>query len=81
MPATVGLLNHHVIRSHLLAEAPWAESHGADHHLFLGAGLLYYSFAYAFRSRTIVALGSGGGFVPRVLRQAQRDLELAQLPW
>jgi len=75
--AAVGLLNHNVIRSHLLAEAPWAESHGADHNLYLGAGLLYYSFAYAFQSRTIVALGSGGGFVPRVLRQAQRDLELA----
>ncbi|CAB9521537.1 expressed unknown protein [Seminavis robusta] len=72
-----GLLNSNVIYNNLLAEAPWAESHGADHQHYLGAGLLYYSFAYAFQSATIVVLGSGGGFVPRVLRQAQRDLEQA----
>lgn len=41
--------------------------------------MLYYSFAYAFQSKTIVVLGSGGGFVPRMLRQAQRDMELAGL--
>jgi hypothetical protein len=39
--------------------------------------MLYYGFAYAFQARTIVVLGSGGGFVPRVLRQAQRDLAAA----
>ena len=36
-----GLLNHELIRSKLLAEAPWAESHGADHHTYKGAGLLF----------------------------------------
>ena len=71
------LLNRDTIRTSLLAEAPWAESHGADHNAYLGAGLLYYSFAYAFQSQTIVVLGSGGGFVPRLLKQAQRDLELS----
>ncbi|KAL7556105.1 hypothetical protein ACA910_009127 [Epithemia clementina (nom. ined.)] len=71
------LLNLEMIRSSLLAEAPWAESHGADHNVYLGGGMLYYSWAYAFQTRTIVVLGSGGGFVPRVLRQAQRDLEFA----
>jgi hypothetical protein len=68
------LLDLSVIRNSLLREAPWAESHGANHLAFLGAGLLYYSMAYSFRSQTIVVLGSGGGFVPRMLRQAQRDL-------
>lgn len=72
---SLGLLDFDFISSHLLREAPWAESHGADHHLFLGAGLLYYSLAYTFQCQTIVVLGSGGGFVPRMLRQAQRDLE------
>ena len=69
------LLNHNLIQSSLLAEAPWAESHGADHAKYLGAAMLYYSFAYAFQCQTIVVLGSGGGFVPRILRQAQRDLQ------
>lgn len=76
---SLGLLNVDYIRSHLLNEAPWAESHGADHNLYLGAGLLYYSLAYAFQCRTIVVLGSGGGFVPRLLRQAQRDVERSRV--
>jgi hypothetical protein len=66
-----------VIHDLFLTEAPWAESHGADHNHYLGAGLLYYATAYAFQSQTIVVLGSGGVFAPRLLRQAQRDLELA----
>jgi hypothetical protein len=73
----VALLNRRVIQDYILKEAPWAESHGADHGHYLGAGLLYYATAYAFQSQTIVVLGSGGGFAPRLLRQAQRDLELA----
>jgi len=72
-------LNRDFIRSSLLREAPSAESHGADHRWFLGAAMLYYGLADSFQCRTIVVLGSGGGFVPRVLRQAQRDLELAGL--
>jgi len=68
------LLDMSLIRNSLLREAPWAESHGANHLAFLGAGMLYYSMAYSFRSQTIVVLGSGGGFVPRMLKQAQRDL-------
>ena len=32
--------------------------------------------AYSFRSKTIVVLGSGGGFVPRLLKQAQRRAKL-----
>jgi len=36
-----GLLNRDLIRSSLLREAPWAESHGADHRWFLGAAMLY----------------------------------------
>ena len=73
--SSLGLLDLDYIRSHLLNEAPWAESHGSDHHHYLGAGLLYYAMVYAFTCRTIVVLGSGGGFVPRILRQAQRDVE------
>ncbi|KAL3908907.1 MAG: hypothetical protein SGILL_008303 [Bacillariaceae sp.] len=74
------LLNMDLIKSTLLKEAPWAESHGANHDTFLGGALLYYAYAYAFQSSTIVVLGSGGGFVPRVLKQAQRDLEASGRP-
>jgi hypothetical protein len=42
----------------------------------LAGGMLYYALTYSLRSKTCVCLGSGGGFVPRMMRQAQRDLEL-----
>ena len=74
------LLNLDFIRSTLLKEAPWAESHGADHNTYLGGALLYYAYAYAFQAKTIVVLGSGGGFIPRVLKQCQRDLEASGRP-
>lgn len=72
-----GLLNHQLIEADFLREAQWAWSHGADQR-DLGAGLLYYAIVYAMKARTAVCLGSGGGFVPRLMRQAQRDLGLAE---
>jgi hypothetical protein len=48
-------------------------SHGAtDEHL--GAGIIYYSLVYYLKARTCVCLGSGGGFVPRIMSQARLDL-------
>jgi hypothetical protein len=72
-----GLLNKDFVRSCLLKDAKWAESHGADPDAgFLGAGLLYYTMAYLLRAKLCVCIGSGGGYVPRLMRQAQRDLGL-----
>ena len=71
------LLHDELISDVLLADAPWAESHGADpQNGYLGAGLLYYTLAYMLRAKLCVCIGSGGGFVPRLMRQAQRDLGL-----
>ena len=67
------LLDRTVIAQRLTCDAPWHESHGADGD-YLGMGLLYYTLTYAARARIAVCLGSGGGFVPRLMRQAQRDL-------
>jgi len=72
------LLNKDFVRSHLTANDPWCSSHGSrEGSDDLGAGMLYYGLAYALKSKTCVCLGSGGGFVPRLMRQAQRDLGLA----
>lgn len=69
-----GLINGEFVRSMLTAGDPWCASHGAEPDAAgLGAGVLYYGIAYATRARTCVCLGSGGGFVPRMMRQAQRD--------
>ena len=75
--STNTLLNNDFITSMLTVDDPWCSSHGAENGAeFLSAGLLYYSLAYSTRARTCVCLGSGGGFVPRLMRQAQRDLGL-----
>jgi Methyltransferase domain len=67
------LINRELIVRALTHEAPWCGSHGADGD-YLGMGLGYYWITYLLRARLAVCLGSGGGFVPRLMRQAQRDL-------
>jgi hypothetical protein len=69
------LTSYRYIAECLTHEAAWHQSHGAGRG-FLGSGMLYYAFAYTLRAKVAVCLGSGGGFVPRVLRQVQRDLAL-----
>ncbi len=71
------LLNTSVITGYLTHDAPWSGSHGADGD-YLGMGLLYYSIVYTLKAEVAVCLGSGGGFVPRMMRQAQRDLGIAE---
>jgi len=70
------LIDPAFVEQTLTHEAPWCGSHGADGG-YLGMGLVYYALVYATRAQTAVCLGSGGGFVPRLMRQAQRDLGLA----
>ena len=71
------LLNQQTISDLLTGDAEWASSHGAEDR-YLGMGLLYYTLVYIHRVKTAVCLGSGGGFVPRMMRQAQRDLGLVE---
>ena len=40
----------------------------------LGDGLIIYALIQFFRAKTCVCLGSGGGFIPRIMSQARRDL-------
>jgi hypothetical protein len=75
--ARAGLVDRAFAASELTGPDRWCASHGAtpggDE---LGAGILYYALAYSLRANVCVCLGSGGGFVPRMMRQAQRDLGL-----
>ncbi|MCA9138722.1 MAG: class I SAM-dependent methyltransferase [Planctomycetales bacterium] len=73
----MSLVDKDFAKTYLTASDPWCKSHGAeDSTENLGGGMLYYALAYSLRSKTCVCLGSGGGFVPRMMRQAQRDLGL-----
>ena len=66
------------IAEKILPEAAFEFSHGASQEAnYLGGGLLYYTLPYMMRAKICVCLGSGGAFVPRLMRQAQRDLGLA----
>ena len=52
---------------------PYRWSHGAtDEHL--GDGLIIYSLIQYMRAKVCVCLGSGGGFIPRIMTQARIDL-------
>jgi hypothetical protein len=48
-------------------------THGATE-FSLGDGLLVYSVIHYMRAKTCVCLGSGGGFIPRIMTQARFDL-------
>ena len=67
------LLNTQYLNGIILANCAFSEGHGARKD-YLGLGVLYYSFVHLLRAKVAVCLGSGGGFVPRIMRQAQRDL-------
>ena len=48
-------------------------THGATDY-DLGDGLLIYTIIQLMRYKTCVCLGSGGGFIPRIMTQARLDL-------
>jgi hypothetical protein len=58
-----------------LSAIPYAQGHGTTSER-LGAGVIYYAITCMARARICVCLGSGGGFVPCLMRQAQMDLEV-----
>lgn len=70
------LLNKDFASSFLFGSDKFAVSHGVlPEKKYLGTSLLYFSFAYMLPAKIAVVLGSGEGFVPRVLRQAQKEIE------
>tara|TARA_B110000003_G_C16635882_1_gene528387 strand:- start:171 stop:950 length:780 start_codon:yes stop_codon:yes gene_type:complete len=57
---------------------PYRWTHGATD-LSLGDGLLVYSIIHYMRAKTCVCLGSGGGFIPRIMTQSRADLHDSQI--
>ena len=54
-------------------EVPYRWSHGADD-MHLGDGMIVYSLIYFHKFKNLVCLGSGGGYIPRIMTQARYDL-------
>ena len=74
------ILNHDYIKKHITKnngkeDVKYRWSHGAtDEHL--GDSMLIYSLIYYHKFQTCVCLGSGGGFIPRIMTQARYDLSV-----
>ena len=49
-------------------------THGAND-LHLGAGIFYYSIPYFLKAEVCVCLGSGGGYVPRLMQDCMWELQ------
>lgn len=72
----MSILNPFYIEACLTHSAHWCEGHGAIPDTeYMGLSLVYYALIYGLRAETCVCLGSGGGYVPRVMAQAQRGLK------
>ena len=70
------LTNNHSIDKdgdEILEPVKYRWTHGATD-LHLGDGLLIYSFIQFIRAKVCVCIGSGGGFIPRLMTQARKDL-------
>ena len=52
---------------------PYRWTHGATD-LHMGDGIVVYSIIQHMRAKTCVCIGSGGGFIPRIMTQARIDL-------
>jgi hypothetical protein len=70
------LSNNHIIDENgntILDPVKYRWSHGATD-LHLGDGLMIYSLIMFNRAKVCVCIGSGGGFIPRLMTQARCDL-------
>jgi len=71
------MFNQEYIKTHLTNNltipVPYRWTHGATD-LHLGDGLIVYSIIQHMRAKNCVCIGSGGGFIPRIMTQARYDL-------
>jgi hypothetical protein len=70
------LTNNHVIDENgnmVLEPVKYRWTHGATD-LHLGDGLMIYSLIQFIRAKICVCIGTGGGFIPRLMTRARMDL-------
>lgn len=72
-----GFLNQGFIQENIIHHDLWATTHGyIEKKGYLGTSILYFALAYMLPAKVAVVLGSGAGFVPRLVRQAQREVPM-----
>ena len=71
------MFNYEYLKSHLTnnidVPIPYRWTHGATD-LHLGDGLVLYALIQHMRAKNCICIGSGGGFIPRLMTQARKDL-------
>jgi hypothetical protein len=71
------ILNQEFIENNITTDngelVPYLWTHGGTK-FHMGDGLMVYSLIYQMRSKTCVCIGSGGGYIPRIMTQARIDL-------
>jgi len=73
----IQMLSSDFVKNHITHAEKYQGFHGSSGS-FLGTGIFNYAIPYYLKARLCVCLGSGSGFVPRLMRQAQRDLGIDQ---
>ena len=73
MITNIDYINNSITNNGKTGVVPYRWSHGATD-LHLGDGLIIYSLIQYMRAKVCVCLGSGGGFIPRIMTQARKDL-------
>lgn len=72
-----GITNNEFIKRHITNNiddpVPYRWTHGATD-LHMGDGLIVYSIIQHMRAKNCVCIGSGGGYIPRIMTQARIDL-------
>ena len=61
-----GWLYDSITRNQDSGSVSYRWTHGAND-VYMGAGIMYFSIPYLLKAKTCVCLGSGGGFVPRLM--------------
>jgi hypothetical protein len=71
------ILNQEFIENYITTnngeQVPYLWTHGGTK-FHMGDGLLVYSLIQQMRSKVCVCIGSGGGYIPRIMTQARIDL-------
>ncbi len=73
-----GWLYDSITRNQDSGSVSYRWTHGAND-LYMGAGIFYYAIPYFLKARVCVCLGSGGGFVPRLMVDSTWELQETQM--
>tara|TARA_B100000073_G_C23618303_1_gene527434 strand:- start:105 stop:806 length:702 start_codon:yes stop_codon:yes gene_type:complete len=69
-----GWLYDSITRNQDSGSVSYRWTHGAND-VYMGAGIMYFSIPYFLKAKTCVCLGSGGGFVPRLMTDCVWELQ------